>query len=230
MEIIIGRSGNQKMPITDPTVSKKHCKVTDNGDGSFTVENLSQTFTKVDGMEIIRKRVTLDSELQLGPAFKAPLRQLLGIGSSSGPVSATGGSQGAQAMKKEKMFNIIHLKKIWDDYELTNIEIAKKQHKITLIRTGLGLCTMCTMPLYLVIGPAAYALFAVGLLGNVYSFVGMKNVDSPEEKKRRQDEFENAWVCPNPECNRSLMAKNYKMLKRNYQSCPYCKCKYVEKK
>ena len=41
MEIIVGRKGQQKVPITDMAVSREHCKLTANPDGTFTLENLS---------------------------------------------------------------------------------------------------------------------------------------------------------------------------------------------
>ena len=77
-EIIIGRKGTQKTPISDPTVSREHCKVTDNGDGTFTIENLSQTGTKIDGRDIIRAKATLNSRIQLGQSFSAMLVELIG--------------------------------------------------------------------------------------------------------------------------------------------------------
>ena len=73
MEIIIGRQGTQKTPITDPTVSRKHCKVTDNGDGTYTIENLSPSGTKVDGVDILRTTVKPNSRIQLGQSFSATL-------------------------------------------------------------------------------------------------------------------------------------------------------------
>lgn len=235
MEITIGRTGNQKMKITDTSVSRQHCKVTPNGDGTFTLENLSANGTKVDGNEIIRTTASADSLITMGN-FEARLRDILGIAAqqrqAAAPRQGAAGAQGAApgaAPTEQPIYNIIHLKRIYEDYENTNMEMAKKQHKLNLMRTGLGLCTMCTMPLLWVIGPWAYILMGVGFLGNLYSFVGMKNSDSPEERKQRTEEFENSWVCPNPECNRSLPAKNYTMLKRNHKCCPYCKCNYVEK-
>lgn len=215
MEIIIGKQGNQKIPITEPTVSRKHCKVTADGNGSFTVENLSTTsFTKVDGKDIIKTKATLDSEIQLGPLFKAKLKDLIGV-SSEKPV--------------DKEFSISHLQKVWEDFNRKNIEVIKKQQKLNLTRTGLGIFTMCAMPTIFFLGPIGYALTGIGVLGNIYSFVGLKNIETPEERQKRQEAFEDAWVCPNPECGKSLIAKNYKHLVRNHESCPYCKCKYVEK-
>lgn len=107
--------------------------------------------------------------------------------------------------------------------------MAESQRKTNLVRTGLGIFTMCAMPTIFFFGPVGYILTGIGVLGNIYSFVGMRNAETAEERQRRQDAFDDAWVCPNPDCGHSLLAKNYKLLVRNHQSCPYCKCKYVEK-
>lgn len=40
MEIIIGRKGQQHIAITDLSVSREHCKLTSNSDGTYTLENL----------------------------------------------------------------------------------------------------------------------------------------------------------------------------------------------
>ena len=242
MEIIIGRKGNQKTPITDPTVSREHCKVTMNGDGSFTIENLSDYGTKVDGRNIIRSSANLNSRIQLGNSFSATLVELIGNPAAS---QRNAGNQNAstsqsatksfnnqsQPKPKEEVqtFNISHLKKVWEDYNNTNIAMAEKQRSITLTRTGLGIFTMCAMPTIFFLGPIGYILTAIGVIGNIYSFTGMKNAESPAERQHRQDAFDDAWVCPNPKCGHSLMAKNYKLLVRNFQACPYCKSKYVER-
>ena len=240
MEIIIGRKGNQKTPITDPTVSREHCKVTMNGDGSFTIENLSDYGTKVDGRNIIRSSANLNSRIQLGNSFSATLVELIGNPAAS---QRNAGNQNAstsqsatnsfnnQSQPKEEVqtFNISHLKKVWEDYNNTNIAMAEKQRSITLTRTGLGIFTMCAMPTIFFLGPIGYILTAIGVIGNIYSFTGLKNAESPSERQRRQDAFDDAWVCPNPKCGHSLMAKNYKLLVRNFQACPYCKSKYEER-
>ena len=242
MEIIIGRKGNQKTPINDPTVIREHCKVTMNGDGSFTIENLSAYGTKVDGRDIIRSSANLNSRIQLGNSFSATLVELIG---NPAATQRNAGNQNAstsqsdtnsfnnqsQPKPKEEVqtFNISHLKKVWEDYNNTNIAMAEKQRSITLTRTGLGIFTMCAMPTIFFLGPIGYILTAIGVIGNIYSFTGMKNAESPAERQHRQDAFDDAWVCPNPKCGHSLMAKNYKLLVRNFQACPYCKSKYVER-
>lgn len=237
MEIIIGREGTQKTPISDQTVSRRHCKVTDNGDGTYVIENLSPSGTKVDGVEIIRVTAKPNSRIQLGQNFNSTLVELIGVPqiatkpqTQSTPARpATHGTSSPKTQPEVKTFNISHLRRVWEDYNNANIEMADSQRKTNLIRTGLGIFTMCAMPTIFFFGPVGYALTGIGVLGNIYSFAGMRNAETAEERQRRQDAFDDAWVCPNPECGHSLLAKNYKLLVRNHQSCPYCKCKYVEK-
>ena len=127
MEIIIGRQGNQKMQITDPTVSRKHCKVADNGDGTYTIENLSPLGTKVDGVDIIRTTIKPNSRIQMGQSFSATLVELIGVPQSTPqtqrPSAATQKASPQPPVAKE--FSISHLKRVWDEYNDTNIEMAK---------------------------------------------------------------------------------------------------------
>lgn len=239
MEIIIGRQGNQKMPISEPTVSRKHCKVTKNSDGTYTVENISDYGTKVNGVSIIRTSATLDSILELGPIFKATLRELIEEPKTTPTSSERQESprvskpqQAANQPKTEvKTYNISHLRRVWEDYNTKNIENADAQRKVTLIRSGSMIVTMggglvATLATLPIIGGV---FTGIGVISMIYSFVGMKKSESAKEKQRRQEEFDDTWVCPNPSCGKTLLAKNYKMLVKNHQSCPYCKCKYVEK-
>lgn len=234
MEIIIGKQGTQRLSITEPTVSRRHCRVTTNGDGTYTIENLSQNGTKVDGVDIIRTTVRPDSRIQLGPRFSATLAELIGSAASINVVRQSQRSEmsyqpSVNVKNDVRTFNISHLRRVWDDFNQENIEMSRKQQKVNLIRTGFGIFTMCATPTIFLLGPVGYLFTGIGILGNIYSFVGMKNAETAEEKQGRQDTFDEAWVCPNPDCGRTLLAKNYKLLLRNYQSCPYCKCKYVEK-
>lgn len=212
MEVIIGRQGTQKTAISDPTVSRRHCKVTDNGDGTYTIENLSDAGTRIDGREIVRATANANSKIQLGASFCSTLGALLDLSET-----------------KTKSYSIGHLRAVWEDFNRHNIDMAEQQRKINLTRTGLGIFTMCAMPTIFFFGAIGYLLTGIGVLGNIYSFAGMRNAETAADRQRRQDDFDDAWVCPNPDCGRSLPAKNYKMLVRNFQSCPYCKCKYTEK-
>lgn len=225
MEITIGRQGTQKTPISDNSVSRQHCKVQDNGDGTYTVENLSPAGTKIDGRDIIKAKATLNSRLQLGPSFSATLVELIGA-----PQAAPHPQKPQTQPKPEvKTYNISHLRRVWEDFDQTNQENAESQRKTNLTRTALGIFTMCAMPTIFFFGPVGYLLTGIGVLGNIYSFAGMKNAETPAERQERQSAFDDQWVCPNPDCGRSIPAKDYKYLLRNFKECPYCKCKYVEK-
>ena len=83
MEIIIGRKGTQRTPITDTTVSREHCKLTINADGTYTLENLSINGTFVNGNSIIRTVVTPDTILRLGANFSIAVRDLLPLQSAN---------------------------------------------------------------------------------------------------------------------------------------------------
>ena len=225
MEIIIGRRGNQPVPITDATVSKQHCKVSPNGDGTFTLANISSNGTKVDGMDVIRSgHVKADSVIQLGPYFKSTLRELLA--QDRKPSSPPSGSTPPPPQQQEKSVSIVHLKRIWDDYEQTNLDIANKQRSINLTRTGLGIFTMCVMPTLFFMGPVAYVLTGVGVLGNIYSFVGIKNAETPKEKTERRKDFERRYVCPN--CKKNFSDRDYEYISRNIDKCPHCKVRFIK--
>ena len=63
MTIIVGRGrskATQRIEITDPTVSREHCWLTDNGDGTWTLQNKSAQGTFVDGKQVLKTKVTKD--------------------------------------------------------------------------------------------------------------------------------------------------------------------------
>lgn len=220
-EIIIGKKGNQKLQITEPTVSRKHCKVTDNGDGTYTIENLSNTtYTKVDGREIIKTRATLNSRIQLGPTFNATLVELIGE-PSVGPSPGSG--------PEVKTYSIAHLKSMWEENDAIEKRLGKRNRELGIIRSSLGIFSLGGILSTRLIGDSGFILTGIGLAGTLYSLFMMKNIESPEDTRQRRMEYRRKWVCPNPECGKALnFSDDYYLLKSNYPSCPYCKCKYVE--
>lgn len=212
VQIIVGRQGNQKMPIpaNDFTISRQHCKITQNPDKSFTIENLSANGTRINGVPYVRKIVNdSNTQIQIGEKFTATVAQLLGI-------------------KPELVFHVSHLSDVWVSYQQALAEVRARQKKVNLVRTGCGMFTMLTVPLAMVIGPAAYILTGVGFIGNLYSFFGMKNDNTPEVMENIKDQFMDLYVCPNKECGHTLPMMSYKQLRKNYKSCPHCKAKYID--
>lgn len=78
MEILVGKGGNQSMPITDETVSRIHCKIEVLDTGHIAVTNLSAAGTFLNGAKLVKRTlVNRDAQLQLGPRFTATVRELI---------------------------------------------------------------------------------------------------------------------------------------------------------
>ncbi|MBR5655764.1 MAG: FHA domain-containing protein [Prevotella sp.] len=78
MEILVGKGGNQSMPITDETVSRIHCKIEVLDSGHIAVTNLSAAGTFINGLRLVKRTlVNRDAQLQLGPRFTATVRELI---------------------------------------------------------------------------------------------------------------------------------------------------------
>lgn len=213
-----------------PEQGKAHLSLKIDQEGKISVTNLKDTnITMVNGTQVVSKKINHTDNIELGvERFSLPLNIVLGSFKKLIGNPHSGPEPGGSAQKTEtKTFNISHLERVWNKFNDKNIEVAEKQRKINLTRTGLGIFTMCAVPTIFFLGPIGYVLTGIGVLGNLYGFWGMKNSETSVERQKRQDEFDDNWICPNPECGRSLQAKNYKMLERNYKSCPHCKSKYV---
>ncbi len=78
MDILVGKGGNQSMPITDETVSRIHCKIEVLDSGFIAVTNLSAAGTFLNGQKLVKRTlVKREDELQLGVRFKATIHELL---------------------------------------------------------------------------------------------------------------------------------------------------------
>ena len=78
MEILVGRGGNQSMPITDEQVSRIHCKIEVMDSGHIAVTNLSAGGTLLNGVRLVKRTlVKPEDTLQLGPSFTATVKELI---------------------------------------------------------------------------------------------------------------------------------------------------------
>lgn len=136
-----------------------------------------------------------------------------------------------------KEFNILHLKRAYDEYHGWEMEIQKKNQRVALMRSAMPIFTLGSASLGLIMkgNPEtaqfafiAYICTGIGLLLCVMSFLMMKKSAGPEEKERRKEEFQEQWRCPNPDCRKILPGVSYKVLRVNYPTCPYCKSKFRE--
>lgn len=78
MDILVGRGGNQSMPISDETVSRIHCKIEVLDNGYIAVTNLSTAGTMLNGQKLIKRTLVQKNDiLQLGPKFQASVNDLI---------------------------------------------------------------------------------------------------------------------------------------------------------
>lgn len=235
-----------------PASDVAHARIDIDDHGHIRITNVkSRNVTYVDGMSIMSKVVTPASVVELGKDhYRIDVNAVLKVAGklvgASGSVNP-GNNVNDQYKSKSKSvtntpvqkpgvpkppkvkYSISHLELVWRDLQDQRNEIREKQKKVNLIRTGCSVFSMLTVPCTIILGPWAYALTGVGVIGTVYSFVGLKNDDTTQRMEDITEEFQDRYVCPNPECGKFLGNMSYKLLKKQYSMhCPYCKCEYVE--
>lgn len=214
--IIVGREGNQKMPLKDvPGVSKKHCIITDNLDGTFTLEDQSRYGTFVNGVQVIQTKVTPDTVIQLGPQFKVKVADLL--------------PKVPQAPAPE--FSLRPLRAVWDEYEQRKLALQAENAKKANQQRYQGLFSTLGMVAGIIPGiPVVVRVICVAAsLGLCIFFIvrGSKTANSLTMQMQALDsEFRRRYKCPNPKCGRPFALMHYENIEYT-PSCPACKCKYT---
>lgn len=223
-----------------PAEGKAHCKIEVAADGGMVVTNLkAANVTYVDGLEVMSKRVTGESRVELGKGkyvvnvntVVEVARKLAAVGSAQ---QAGGGSAGKEAPE----FSILPLKRVWDRYHDEQFELQKRQKNLGLIKSLYIPCTllsslagMLVRHLGMAEGAAqsvSYVLYGVAAVILFYGLYRSFTDRSLEEKEEIAERFEHDYVCPNPECHRFLNYQKYDILRQN-KNCPFCKCRWTEK-
>lgn len=206
-----------------PSEGIAHSKIEIGKNGDIILTNLkSGNVTFVNGVTVASKHIDLSSTVELGKDhYKVNIEAIL---ESAKKLTAIGGAQ-----KKTQKYDIKHLEEVWNGYHDALKKMRERQKRINLIRSGCGIFTMCAMPCIFFLGPVGYALTGIGVAGNIYTFVGLKNDNTTDEQERLTEDFQDHYVCPNPDCRKFLGNLSYKLLKRQYSMhCPYCKCEFTE--
>ncbi|MBR1373921.1 FHA domain-containing protein [bacterium] len=223
MEIIVGKQGNQRIPITDQYVSRKHCKITTNGDGSYTIENLSQNGTFINGRKILKTKVQADTVIQLGPNYSVKVSDLLPI---------TNSIINNKNSLPQKEFSIKPLESIWNEYHDSLLELQARQHKLGLLIRIPMLFTVVGGVLTAIISEDyRFVTLGISVLAGIimiYGFIKSKNFVFAKEKDILDMSFQDRYICPNPECGHFLGNKPYKVLSQD-KCCGYCRCRYNSK-
>lgn len=235
MEILVGRQGTQRTPITDTTVSRQHCKIFVNADGTYTLENISANGTFVNGTSIIRTGVTPDTIIRLGATFTIAVRDLLPLQAAAPQPSQQPRQQAQQPQQTtvdpnqeryEREFR--KLEGVYERYTEQKIAMQKEVGKANFYR-------MLPMTLVSIVGLAAslipglgsishvIAVLAIGLFAlSLYKSYNNSN-NNPEKMEALNRQFQIDYVCP--KCGNFLGFTPYEALK-NKSTCNYCKCKW----
>lgn len=237
MEIIIGRKGTQRTPITDTTVSREHCKLTINADGTYTLENLSINGTFVNGNSIIRTVVTPDTILRLGANFSVAVRDLLPLQSANIKPRQAQQQNPLQQFAKPAVdpnqeryeMEFRKLKSVYEKYTADKLAIQKEAGMTNFYR-------MLPMTLMAIVSLGAACIPGLGALSPVIAVVGLGllvfslfksyngNRDNPEKLEALNKQFMIDYVCP--KCGNFLGFIPYENLE-NKSTCNFCKCKWV---
>lgn len=205
-----------------------HAKISVDQNGNMTLTKMKNVIY-VNGSEIATKRVVPTSVIELGEdRFSIKLPVIIETAKKLAGDKVT-------SPTTQPAVNIRHLEKVWLHYHDSLKQMREKQKKINLIRSGCGIFTMCAMPCIFFLGEIGYALTGVGVIGNLYSFVGLKNDNTSDEQERLAEEFQESYICPN--CGKFLGPKSYKLLKKDIVNpkdkkmyCPRgCGAEFIEK-
>lgn len=227
MEIIVGRKGQQSFPITDMSVSGIHLKLTTLSDGSVEVEDLnSSNGTFIDGIRIIKKVVSRNTIIQMGSSFRFKVSDVIPV------TPLNNSSQGHDTPQKPKNvpeYSIRHLNDVWDEYENKIAEIRLRSQQMGKKRMIPMMLGSFSGIISAFVGPGAFITIPVAIVSFVLYFKAFNEKDtSLEDTKEAKDTLIKKYVCPNPECHRSLPHQDYSLLSQN-SNCPYCKCKWTTK-
>lgn len=224
MDIIIGRDANtSQLRITQgqqskafgaigcvpATVSRQHCSLTSNSDGTYKIVNLKpQNVTYVNGMEVMAKVITERDRIELGPnKFLVSWDWVKNL--------------------VPQVVDFRPLKRIWQEYDKHKLDQQIADRKFNSLRGVTGLITMGLIalsiafpefretPLYIGIYSLAI-LISVGFTYKAYQ----DSSKGPMRTKELNDDFQRHYVCPH--CHHFLGFQSYDVLIQN-TACPYCK-------
>lgn len=236
MEIIIGReegarrlhciAGGREFNLgvagSVPTsVSRKHCKLIINGE-RLSIENLKDlNVTFVDGNQVFSKVITANSHVQLGnEKYNLPLKEIIAL---VAPKKTTKPSKPAKSEKEVPIFSLAPLEAVWNEFDRKKLELqqenenrAKKQKNMIGVR--MALCGALSWIPYL--GPVTSTILGATMMSS------SNNESNAVLLRKLDEELDNTYKCPNPECGRPFGPIPYRRLKFT-RKCPNCGCEYT---
>lgn len=200
-----------------PAQNSAHCKITVNQNGDMILTNLKeQNITKVNGDDILSKRILSTSKISLGKDdYSFSVDTII---------------EAAKKLVPLQPKSIKHLEKVYDNYEKTLDMIHLSQEKkgkmsrlpIIITSSGAGITAILALfgfPKLMII---SIPVTIIPLFFHIKNFTYKDT--SHEDRKKAQNKLIDEYVCPH--CQHYLGAQPYKVIKQN-KKCPHCKGEWI---
>ena len=200
------------------SVSRTHCKLVVGDDGKWALTNLKASLaTYVDGVQILTKEVNPRSQVVLGAdQCVVDMKKVEQILQKVVPAPV-------------KTFSLLPLEKVWNDYEEKRMKVQLDEQKKANLQRLQGVLSMLGMMIGLVegLGPVRFVVMGLAASIAIFFFIrGSKTSNALVVKlKTLEREFQQQYICPNPECDRYLGVPWISL--KDQVGCPKCKCKYT---
>ena len=235
MDLVIGRDGQTSQlsvsmgqkryrffpPDSVPlSVSRQHCIISVQEEGKYNIRNIrAANVTFVNGVEIEEKTASDNDRIELGrDRYLLDLKYIL--------------SRITPQQPAQKTVDISPLQKIWESYNEQDLKLQKRQRNIGLLASvpmGFTMLGGLVTGLSESIRPFALVFTAIALAIMVYGFYKRYTDDTLERRQKLKLDFQQKYICPNPECRHFMGTTPYpSLLVRG--SCPYCMAKYDKTK
>ncbi len=217
---------------SDPVNDVAHCRIDIDSEGNMVLSNLNpRNVTYVNDVEIVSKKITPQSRISLGvDKYQINLNAILAAGNQL--MAST------NIVASNKVFSILPLKAVWEDYENSIYRLQKRQKNLGVVRSMyIPLTILSSLAGFVatkiglnetVSTAISYCMYALAILFLFYGLYRTISDKSLEEKKVLDRNFQEKYVCPNPDCNRFMGNQPYNIFRQN-TFCPYCKCKFTDK-
>jgi len=200
-----------------PGENTAHCKITVGGNGEMTITNMKpQNMTYVNGTEVATKRIKAGCRIELGKdRYAMDLNAVI---------------QAARKMVGVE-YSIRHLEIVWNEYNDSMKKIKIRQKNLGLLSNipmGFSMFGGLVAGVAPEIREIAIVFTCIALLIMLIGFYKRFTDKSIYELDELTEDFQRKYICPNPECHHFMGNQSYNILRQN-KSCPYCKCKLMEK-
>lgn len=200
------------------SVSRKHCELqVDSENDTMVLVNLNfRNKTWLNDLEIASAEVSANDRIELGQdRYQLPLDELLTV------IKA----------EKPKTFDLAELQGVWNAFQQKRMKQSERKVKQDIMQSLGGVLSMGATAGGVIWHSSAISLllcvlaFVVGLFIFIISF---KDAGKHLKEKQKLDEwFRQSYVCPNPQCGKSLTDHAIYDLERDGE-CPYCRCRLTE--